>query len=115
MDIDRTSLDLTIIKNRDFVMNVYLRNADNAPIDVTTWSGVGEIRETSSPESKLILTFTVSVINGPTGKIEVFVSKVNTAVCQDAGYWDLVLTNANNRSDSYAMGNVIFILAPTKI
>lgn len=112
--LDRTKFDITILKNRDFVMNAYLRDADNEPIDVTDWTGQAQVRETKYPDSKLIFPFVVNVY-GLTGKIEIFASKVATTICQDKGYWDLVLTNTAGRSDSYAMGDVILEVAPTVI
>jgi len=113
MTTECTQFDITVRKQRDFVMHVYLRDVNNDAIPLTGWSGIAEVRETSSPDSKLIFAFTVSAADIAAGKITVFGSKVITQICQDTGYWDLVLTNPDGMSDTYIMGNVTFVTMPT--
>jgi hypothetical protein len=113
MAIDRGSWDITLYKNRDFVMPVYFRDINNDPIDLTGWTGVAQIRETAKPDSPLIMNLTVTVADATAGKVVITGDKADTKVCQDTGRWDLVMTNADGKSDSYLIGNATFITVPT--
>lgn len=116
MTIQRTSLDISVIKNRDFVTYIYLRDKDNEPIDITTWSGVAQIRQSDKPDSPLLATITVSVVDGPLGKLKLLIPlAATTSICDAVGYWDLVLTNSDAITDTYLYGDVAFEVAPTVI
>ena len=113
--IQRKQFDISVIKARDFTMLVYIRDKDNNPIDVTNWSGAAQVHETNDPDSKLILAFTVSVADGAAGKMQVSAAKADTNVCDEQGYWDLVLTNDKAITDTYLVGNVTFETVPTTL
>jgi hypothetical protein len=109
----RTVCDLTIIKNRDYNRNLYLRDSDNVAIDITGWTGQAQIRVTDSPESDLIATITVTIADAALGKINLYIALADMTTCQATGYWDLVLTNAEGVRDSYVIGDVTFASLPT--
>jgi len=110
-----TEFPITVRKQRDFLMYVFMRDVNNDPISLTDWAGIAQIREAAPPDSKLILTFAVSAADVALGKIAIYGSKDITQVCQDTGYWDLVLTNPDGVSDSYLTGEVTFSTLPTVV
>ena len=115
MAIERTTLDITVYKQRDFKMHVYIRDANNDPKNVTGWTGKAQIRENNSPESKLLVDLAVSVADAAAGKILVYAPKAETKVCEDSGYWDLALVNDEGYGDSYLVGDVTFKVVPTEL
>lgn len=114
MTIQRNKCDISVIRDRDFVMHAFLRDINNAPMDLTGWSGRAQIRSSTSPESDLLVDLIVSVIDAALGKIEVYGEKADTKICAKTGSWDLVLMNAEGREDSYLIGDVDFQDAPTQ-
>ncbi len=115
MNTDRVTWDITIYKGRDFEMPVYFRDVNNDPIDITGWVGLAQVRETNLPDSPLILDLTVAITNAALGKATVSGAIEDTSVCQDTGSWDLVMTNASGKSDSYLVGDVTFTTVPTEV
>ena len=115
MTITRADFPITILKQRDFTMNVYIRDANNEAISITGWTGSVQVRENNSPESALILTMTVTVADAALGKLTISGAKADTKVCQSSGYWDLALTNADGKTDSYLQGDVTFSTVPTVV
>lgn len=116
MTIQRTSHDISVIKNRDFITYIYLRDANNDPINITTWTGVAQIRQSDKPDSPLLATIIVSVVDGLLGKLKLFMALADTTdICDATGHWDLVLTNSDAITDTYLYGDVTFEVAPTVI
>ncbi len=107
--------DITLFKNRDTIIPIYFRDIENEPIDITGWSGDAQVRESMKGDSVLIMDLVVTIADAALGKIEVKATKVASIVCQDAGKWDLVMTNADGNSSTYLVGSVTFEDAPTQI
>ena len=115
MAIAQVCFPLTIPRNRDYLLTVYLRDFLNKPMSLVGWSGVAQVRQAPTPEAALMLDFDVNIIEPAAGKVTIAALMVDPGLCDIKGYWDLTLTNAEGQTNSYIVGTVKFINAPTEL
>ena len=106
--------DQVIYKGRDFKMIAWFKDADGDAVDLTGWSGKAQAREEMDPDSALIFEYVVTVADAAAGKVTVEVSDSLSEVSQITGAWDLMMTDPSGYDESYIIGEITFVMVPTK-
>lgn len=101
---------LTIIKGRDFEITFEFEG-----LNTTSYTVTSEIRELESQSSTLIETFTVVNTPGANSTITLSLSESETeAITQDAGFYDILMTDVSNNDYTYIRGPIQFIGSVTE-
>ena len=112
---------LQVIRGRDLVISFYV------DVNIESWAGKAQIRETASPTSDLLAEFAVDIgdyrlqtgnddVGFMATPITLTLTKTQTApITVDTGYWDMVLTDSSGVIDSYVVGPVSISDYPTVV
>jgi len=105
---DPVKWDLTIRKGREFSEWFGLRNDDDTPMDLTSYTVRAQIRADIDIAATLIADFSVRIDDPATGDIYLELTDAQTsALTARRGYYDLLLTDPSGIDETYAEGTVI--------
>ena len=105
-------LNITITAGTSFHKELILKDASGTVIDLTGYTGYAQIRKGS--RQNLLATFTVT-ITAIEGKVELDLSKTETAGLSGPAKWDLILESGPSDSHLVVEGDVEVIKSITVV
>lgn len=95
-----------IDKGTDFLIEFTLNKDDGSPYDLTGCSVISKIRK--YPSSTKYNSFAITIVNATIGKLRMELDKTNTtSLTEGRNYYDVFLTDANNRTFKVIEGEAI--------
>jgi len=106
--------DLTIEKGTDYTQVFTVRDSLRRPVDLTSYVGGCMDIRAAQATSSAILSFSTAAstmtLGGTLGTITIAAARaVTSAVVEDAGVYDLELTNDSGKTARYLEGTVTFV------
>jgi len=107
--------DLILYKGDDYAETFPILDDDSVAMVLTGFTAKAQIRKSQKRSSTLIAEFTASLENPSTGLVNLSLTDdVTASISEKEGYWDLLLTDANDFTETYIMGKVTFVDTVTK-
>lgn len=110
-----TKVDITVEQGADFFLDITLKQKNNLPVDLTSYTGRGKIKVTIA-DSTAAANFTVVFdANRKTGKVGLYLSNATTAALSfNTGVYDFELVSGSGVVTRLIEGRVFFKKEVTK-
>jgi hypothetical protein len=90
--LDDGTVNVSVTRGDTLRLRVDLTGTADAPVDVTGWSWLAQVR--AAPDQMPLIVIDVLVVDAPTGVLELSIDDEVTAGMQPADYvWDLQATD----------------------
>lgn len=106
--------NMKIFKGRDFLQSFIFQDEAGVNINLVNWMTKSQIREKQKADSDLIATFYIDSTDISNGKIILSLTdEITSAIINERGFYDIVLTDTNGLKHTLVYGKVDFINTPT--
>ena len=110
--LEPTNYDIIMFAGEDYLLQLQVVDPYGAAVDITGNSYKAQFRKSAAPTGILFATYSTTVTNAATGRIDVKLSRAQTtANSGNLGQWDLLQTDSTNHSSYLLRG--IAIVRPT--
>lgn len=109
------TLNLSVIRGRDFHQGFRLKGPDGVPLDLTGSQIRSQIRQRPNLSAVLIVEFAITR-NDPAGEFALQLTATQTSAIGDAaGGYDVMIEDAGGRKTTYVKGSVTFQDSVTQV
>ena len=107
--------DIKIMRGDTEILNIYLKNNAESPIDVTGDSFASQIRYTRDDASPAA-TFSIDIVDAPNGHIRLTLSSANSALLTvGPAFWDCQRTTAAGVRTTFISGKCTILADVTRV
>ena len=114
MNVTPLQYNFSVDKGRDLLQEFTFKDEDGNALDLSGYTFRSQARESSDPDSTLIIEHTVDYSDANVGTVRLTNTDTETgAIADDVGYYDLLVSDGSGLEETWVYGMETYNKRPT--